>query len=234
MVNISPSENQDQMLFEGALVEAVEGLQLQITPPQFALMWAHFQQVLEANRKFNLTRITTPATAAVKHYADSVSLLCLPGIDPAGPLTVLDVGTGAGFPAIPLAIMCPAWRFTVIDSTGKKAQFVAEAIAKLGLTNIEALKARAVEYAHTTSRQFDLVLLRAISKLAPALDEVYRLVASGGQVVFYKTPSLKESEQLAGDQVARSFGLQPLDPIDLTLPFGQESIQRRFIRYQRG
>jgi len=234
MVDLSSSENQDQDQFDRAFNRAIEGLGLQVEPAQRALMWAHFQHVLEVNRKFNLTRITSPADAAVKHYADSISLLCVPGLNATGSLAVLDVGTGAGFPAVPLAIMRPAWRITAIDSTGKKARFVSETITRLGLLHVESLQVRAVEYAHKTRRPFDLILLRAISKLAPALEEVHRLVGRGGLVVFYKTASLADSERLTGDRAARSYGLQPLEPIDVTLASEQGPIQRRFIRYRRG
>lgn len=233
MTNISNSKNSDLDLFNQSLEQAINGLGLQINSNQRTMIWAHLQLVLEANRQFNLTRITSPADAAVKHYADSISLLCIPGIDPEKPLTVLDVGTGAGFPAIPLAIMCPAWWITAIDSTGKKARFVAKTIAKLGLTNVQATQARAIEYAHATSQQFDLVLLRAVSKLAKALEEVHRLVAPAGQIVFYKTPGLDADELHSGHKAAQTLGLKPLDPIDLTLATEQEHIQRRFIRYIR-
>jgi len=224
----------DRDTFDRALDQAAEGLGLRVEPFRRTLMWAHFQCMLEANRQFNLTRITAPADAAVKHYADAISLLCIPGIEAAGLLAVLDVGTGAGFPAVPLAIMCPAWRITAIDGTAKKVRFVAQTLTALGLTNVEVIHARAADYARTRAQPFDLVLMRAVAKLAPALEEVHRLIAPGGQVVFYKTASLADSERSAGDRAARRRGLQPLEPVDVTLSSVQGPILRRFIRYRRG
>ena len=120
--------------FDRALDEAADRIGVPTTAAQRSAMGHHFALMVEANRRFNLTRITTPVEAAIKHYADSLTLLTCPDIAAAAPITLLDVGTGAGFPAIPLAIVCPAWQVAAIDGTGKKARFVAESAAGLGAT----------------------------------------------------------------------------------------------------
>jgi len=223
----------DRDLFDKALDKAAEGMGLGVNRAQRAMMWAHFQYVLEANRQFNLTRITAPADAAVKHYADSVSLLCVPDIHSGGPLTVLDVGTGAGFPAVPLAIMCREWRIVAIDGTGKKVRFVAETVAALGLANVEARQVRAADLGRQMAERFDLVVLRAVSKLAAGLDEVHRVVRPGGEVILYKTVGIARDELAQGNRTARKLGLQPLDPVDVSVPSPEGPILRRFIRYRR-
>jgi len=206
---------------------------LRVDRAQRIIMWAHFQYVLEANRQFNLTRITTPVDAAVKHYADSLSLLCVPGIHAAGPLAVLDVGTGAGFPAVPLAILCREWQIIAIDGTAKKVRFVAETVAALGLANVEARQVRAADLGRQVGGTFDLVVLRAVAKLAAGLDEVHGVVRPGGEVILYKTAGIARDELAQGDRTARNLGLQPLDPVDVSVPSPEGAILRRFIRYGR-
>ena len=121
----SISGTDDRQAFEEALLAACSAIRLSLTEPQRELMLAHYRRVVEANRHFNLTRITSPADAAVKHYVDSLTLMASPWVEADRSLTVVDVGTGAGFPAVPLAIMCPQWQILAIDGTGKKARFVA-------------------------------------------------------------------------------------------------------------
>ena len=118
MVIPNHPDSQERDVFAAALIEACSAMQLPISNSNIDLMWAHFFRLTEANRHFNLTRITSVAEAAVKHYADSLSLLAMPLVGSRDRLSVLDVGTGGGFPAIPLAIMQKAWHITAIDGTG--------------------------------------------------------------------------------------------------------------------
>ena len=196
-------------------------------------MYAHLQRVARTNRQFNLTRITAPADAAVKHYADSLTLLAAPWIDADRPLTVLDVGTGAGFPAVPLALMCEHWEITAIDGTARKARFVADTARALGLDNVRARHARAADLARGQPGTFDLVVLRAVSKIAAGLKEVHPLIGPGGAVVFYKTGHVDEEELTAGSNVARSLGMQRIEPFHVSLPSPDGPIERQLIRYER-
>ncbi len=223
----------DRSFFRDALMAATVPLGVAPEAGQEALMWAHFEQMVETNRKFNLTRITTPADAAVKHYADSLSLLAVPGIDRGRALNVLDVGTGAGFPAVPLAIVCPAWHITAIDGTGKKARFVAEAGETLGLRNLVVRHARGDEFARMAGARFDLVLLRAVTKISPGLVEVQALVRRAGAIVFYKTAAMDADEMTAGRKQAAVLKLVMRDPVDIDLPSADGPIHRRFIVCER-
>lgn len=208
-------------------------LGLTLVASQVTLLWTHFERVVAANRQFNLTRITTPAEAAVRHYADSLSLLTLPGIGRNRKLNLLDVGTGAGFPAVPLAIVCPAWRITAIDGVGKKVRFVAQTAEALGLKNIEARHARAADLARELPGRFDLVVLRAVTKLGPGLAEVSPLVRPGGRIVFYKTATMLAEEMEAGRRKAEALALKMRVPVDIDVPAGGEHLHRRFIICER-
>ena len=226
----SPAE---RAAFDSALDAAAASIGLSLDGRHRDLMWTHFQAVVETNRKFNLTRITSPTDAAVKHYADSLALLAAPGIDRNRPLRVLDLGTGAGFPAIPLAVICEAWRVTAIDGTGKKARFLAESVAALGLGNVVARQARAADLAKVGSDSFDLVLLRAVGKLADGLAEVRTLAKVGAEVVFYKTANISEEELADGLQAADSVGFEALPLADVVLSSSDGPLHRRFVRYRR-
>lgn len=221
----------DREVFEAALAEAVGAMGLGLGEGDCARMWQHFALMVEANRHFNLTRITDPAGAALKHYADSLTLLATGWAKREAATTVLDVGTGAGFPAVPLAIACPNWLVTAIDGTGKKARFVADAAAALGLANLNARHARAAELARQREPGFDLVLMRAVAKLAPGFEEVHALVKAGGAVVFYKSGTLPEDEWAAGTAQARRRGWPGPAIHTLQLPSPAGPLERRLIRF---
>jgi 16S rRNA (guanine527-N7)-methyltransferase len=139
---------------------------------------AHLEAIEEANRHFNLTRITSPREAAIKHVLDSV----LPWRLFSGAIHVLDAGTGAGFPGIPLALVLPHVRFTLADSTQKKARFVDSAVASLGLQNVTVAPKRAEELTA------DLITARAMAPLAKALDLFAPALKRGTKLLLYKGP----------------------------------------------
>jgi len=218
--------------FDVALRDATAAIGLHIGEPQRLLMWSHFGRVVEASRRFNLTRITDPVDAAVKHYTDSLALLACPGYDADRPMTVLDVGTGAGYPAVPLAIVCESWRVTAIDGTGKKARFVSQAAAALGLDHLTARQVRAGDLIRQSTTRFDLILLRAVGRIDAGLRQVYQLVEPGGSIVFYKTPGMDGEELKQGFEFARSVGLVQKPHFDLMLTLQDETIPRRLVRYE--
>lgn len=222
----------ESQIFYAALQQAIAALGIVIAPAQQEQMFAHYAKVVEANREFNLTRITSPADAAVKHYADSLALLAMPEFRAIRRLEVLDVGTGAGFPAVPLAIVCESWYIVAIDGSGKKARFVASVAEALGLKNLRVQQARGADLVREGGHTFDAVLLRAVTKLDEGLTEVAPLVRMGGSIVFYKTPHV-EAEMESAAPVAKELGLKACTPFDLTLPSAAGPIARRLIRYER-
>ncbi|MEM9508142.1 MAG: 16S rRNA (guanine(527)-N(7))-methyltransferase RsmG, partial [Cyanobacteria bacterium P01_E01_bin.35] len=126
-----------------------------------------YQEVLEGNRQQNLTRITSPEDFWEKHLWDSLSGIV--GLEEEilhQKLEIIDVGTGAGFPGIPLAIAFPHWQLTLLDSTRKKITFVNELIAKLQLDNATGIVARAEALGRVPGDRasYDLALVRAVSK----------------------------------------------------------------------
>lgn len=131
------------------------------------------------NRHFNLTALRTPAEQVTGHLIDSLAVL--PYL-PAGAL--LDVGTGAGFPGLPLAIARPATRHVLLDSNLKKTRFVQHAALQLGLGNVEVIRARAEDFRPAVP--FPVVIARAFAPLPRLLHLLGHLCAPGGQVLALK------------------------------------------------
>lgn len=144
-----------------------------------------YEMLIEWNEKFNLTRIVSKEDAAVKHFCDS--LLALPCVSG----RVCDVGSGGGFPSIPLATVLQENEFTLVESNGKKAGFLQEVIDKLGYKNCRVEKARAEDLA-TFRESFDTVTARAVAALNTLLEYCLPLVKVGGRFLAYKGSNYEE------------------------------------------
>ena len=154
--------------------------------------------LVEANQMTNLTRIVDPEEAAIKHYLDS--LLYLRGIPrelQAEPLTLVDVGAGPGLPGIPLLIVRPHWKVTMVETVGKKVAFIAGALEGLGLTNGVALHARAEDLAAKPPHRdaYDVATARALANMPELLELCLPFVKPGGHLVVSK--GTKGPEELA-------------------------------------
>lgn len=148
-----------------------------------------YQEILEGNRYQNLTRITTPEDFWEKHLWDSLSgIVGLPEEDLEQNLEVIDIGTGAGFPGIPLAIAFPNWNLTLLDSTRKKITFVNDLIAKLGINNANGIVARAEALGRIPGdrQSYDIAIVRAVSKASVCAEYALPLVKIGGLAILYR------------------------------------------------
>lgn len=157
----------------------------------------HLELISEANRSFNLTRIVDPREAAIKHVLDSV----LPWRLFAGAGHVLDAGTGAGYPGIPLAVVLPDVQFTLCESVGKKARFLESAVASLGLPEVEVSGLRAEDWLR--SRRARVITARAVAPLLRMLDLFGPAITQGARALLYKGPDVESEIEGARTELRR-------------------------------
>lgn len=145
----------------------------------------HLHLIVAANEHMNLTRITNPEEAAIKHVYDSVA----PWKHFCGARHVLDAGTGAGFPGLPLAIVLPEIRFTLAESVQKKARFVDSAVEALELGNVHVVAERAEEKA--LYQRPEIIIARAVAPLHRLLDVFAKPLKQGSLLMLYKGPEIE-------------------------------------------
>lgn len=146
----------------------------------------YYNLLIEWNEKFNLTNITEKNDVIIKHFADS--LYGYPFVKDCK--SIVDVGTGAGFPSIPLAIVLPNINFTLVDSLQKRVTFLNEIISQLGLTNVIAIHSRAEDFAKDNRHKYDIAVARAVSSMPTLLEYLVPLVKVDGKCVCYKSTNI--------------------------------------------
>ena len=188
----------------------------------------HLDLIVEANQHFNLTRIVNPREAAIKHVVDSV----LPWRLFQGADHVADAGSGAGFPGIPLALVLPETRFTLLESTQKKAHFLESAVRELKLPHVEVRAARAEEWLNT--HRVAIVTARAVAPLHRAASLFAPALRGGARVLFYKGPdAATEISEAAGETAKRQLRLRIVQRYELPDALGTRTIVE-MTRVRRG
>jgi 16S rRNA (guanine527-N7)-methyltransferase len=150
-----------------------------------AFAW-YLEELLRWNERHNLTAVVDPAGIVLKHFLDSLTLLPRLGANPAGPL--VDVGTGAGFPGLPLRIVSPGLRLVLVEATAKKAEFCRHVVDGLGLRGVEVIHARAEEIGQAAPhrQRYEAATARAVASLPVLLEYLLPLVRVGGRVLAQK------------------------------------------------
>jgi 16S rRNA (guanine527-N7)-methyltransferase len=201
------------------IVAARQILNLDLTPTQLAAFQCYAAELAEWNEKFNLTAIKNPAEVEVKHFADSLS--CLLALRQAPGLkrpSLIDVGTGAGFPGLPLKIVCPELKLTLVESVGKKVKFLEHVIARLDLKEVVVVQARAEELGQTPAHRekYDWAVARAVAELRTLLEYLLPLAKVGGRILAQKGEGAPAEAQGA-ERAAKILGgsLAQLRPVEL-------------------
>lgn len=172
-----------------------------ISDEQFNKFEIFYEDIVEKNKVLNLTAITEKKEFYIKHYLDSI----LPIKELHG--NILDVGTGAGFPGIPLKIMNLDLNITLLDSLQKRLNFLDEEITKLCFNNIKTTHARCEDYGHSNKREtFDFVVSRAVAKLNTLCEYCLPLVKIGGYFIAYKSAETDEELNIAKNCIEKLGG----------------------------
>ena len=159
--------------------------------------------LLEKNKVMNLTAITQPDQVATLHLLDCAALLPL---SPLAGKTVIDVGTGAGLPGMVLALLTPDARFTLLDSLGKRIDFLQEVCDDMGLTHVTCVHARAEEFAGQHREQYDVAVSRAVAQLNVLCELSLPLVRVGGSFLAMKSVDCAEELQSAKSAISQLGG----------------------------
>ncbi len=174
----------------------------------------YLELLIEANSRMNLTAIRDPAEIRVRHFEDSIKLLDAADFRDK---KLLDIGSGAGLPGLPLKISEPSIDLTLLDSTGKKVDFLRAACDSLGLTDVKTICARAEELAHTDAREtFDVVTARGVASFGLLAELALPFVKVGG--IFL---AMKETAEEAQEKLVTELGGTLLPPYRYTLSDGR-------------
>ncbi len=164
-------------------------LQWQPNPDQWQQFQHLYGQILEGNTRLNLTRITEPLDFVEKHLWDSLAgILLMDNLNPNESYQVIDIGTGAGFPGLPIAIAFLQWQITLLDSTRKKIQFLDELLEHLSLSNALTLLGRSEAIGQDKQYRtiYDLALIRAVGEPSVCAEYALPLLKIGGLAVLYR------------------------------------------------
>lgn len=217
--------------FEEILAARADEVGIPLTAEQIGQFSVYNEMLLDWNTRMNLTALTAPEDVAVKHIIDSLTAYDAALFD--GARRLIDVGTGAGLPGIPLAVYAPHLTVTLLDSLNKRVRFLTEVTASMGLQNVRCIHARAEESARTAEHRaaYDIVVSRAVARLPVLLEYTLPFVRVGGTLLALKGRAYAEeqkearraAEVLGGDRItARPVHLPGLDDVRAILTVTKE------------
>lgn len=190
-------------------------LNLEISDEQLSLFEIYYEFLIEYNQITNLTRITDRKEVFYKHFYDSLTLV--KSIDMKKVLNLCDMGAGAGFPSVPLKILFPDLKITIIDSLGKRITFLKMLLKKLEITDVTIVYDRIENYARSNLENFDIVTARALGKLPLILELGLPMTKINGYFVAYKSSQYIE-EVNQSKEALYILGGKILKIVDIKLP----------------
>lgn len=210
------------------LEKKAKKMQIELSNQQLEQFYLYMNLLLEWNGKINLTAITDPKEIILKHFIDSITIA--PYLKNAQ--SILDIGTGAGFPGIPLAILENSKDFVLMDSLNKRIIFLQEVIQNIALTGVQAIHGRAEELGKEKEHRehYDLVTSRAVAKLNILLEYMLPFVKVGGRCICMKSQEIEEELKEAKQAIELLGGkLERVD--EIILP--ESDVKRKIIVIQK-
>ncbi|MCI8509844.1 MAG: 16S rRNA (guanine(527)-N(7))-methyltransferase RsmG [Lachnospiraceae bacterium] len=212
------------------LIEKAAKFNIELSEEQIQQFQTYYEMLVETNKVMNLTAITEIEEVITKHFIDSLALVeVYPQLrEEKSELSVLDLGTGAGFPGLPIKIVFPHLHIVLMDSLNKRVKFLQSVIDKLGLCDIHAIHGRAEEAARNAAyrESFDLCVSRAVANLATLSEYCMPFIKLGGKFISYKSADIEEEVNDAKKAIAVLGG--KLNTVkNVTLP--DSDIERSFV-----
>ena len=189
------------MIFWDLMKTAADDVKIELTETQYEQFIKYMRLVQEWNEKINLTAITEDEEVIKKHFIDCIKAFKSNAIRNAN--TIIDVGTGAGFPGIPIAIMNPTCKVTLLDSLNKRINFLNIVVSELGLKNVTTIHSRAEDGARKSElrEKFDVATSRAVANMAVLSEFCMPYVKKGGYFVALKGPAIDEEIETSGNAI---------------------------------
>ena len=209
---MSPAQTPDTGGMERMIRDGLSALKLPVGAAE--AMARYGRMMLERNRVMNLTAITSEADVARLHFLDSCALAAFADFHGK---SVIDVGTGAGFPGLPLKLVEPSIRLTLLDAQRKRVDFLRDVCAALELSGAEAVQGRAEEYAAERREAFDIAVSRAVAGLPVLTELCLPFVRAGGQFLAMKSVNCEE-ELLSAKRAIAILGGDAAQAVDYAIP----------------
>ena len=216
--------------FKSELIKQLKKIDIEIDEEKVIRFYKYMNLLIEWNKKINLTAIIEPNDIILKHFVDSLSLV--KSIKLNGDESLIDVGTGAGFPGIPIKIMFPNLKITLMDSLNKRLLFLNEVINKLGLDKIELVHGRAEDLGKNSNyrEKYDLCVSRAVANISTLSEYCIPFIKLNGYFICYKADGCMNEINI-GKNAIKVLGGEIEEIVDFNLP--DTDIKRKIINIKK-